>query len=59
MSQVIGLVGTLGQRIPDQRGLNNLLNMTDRELDDIGLSRGDLPMARIGWVAHVVARFGA
>jgi uncharacterized protein YjiS (DUF1127 family) len=39
---VIGLVGAIRQRMRDQRGLNSLLNMTDRELDDIGFSRGDV-----------------
>ena len=40
--QVAGLVGTIRHRIRDQRNLNQLLNMTDRELNDIGLSRGDV-----------------
>lgn len=42
LQDVIGLVGTVRRRIREQREINHLLNMTDRELDDIGLNRGDV-----------------
>jgi uncharacterized protein YjiS (DUF1127 family) len=42
VEEVIGLAGTIRQHIRDQRQLNQLLNMSDRELNDIGLSRGDV-----------------